>query len=220
MSAFGVPGHRIQPDGRRVETAILREESFGETIPAEPRFVHNGWRNRRNVRNRNQLYARRSSGVVVGQQSSADQRQWEALIAITDVVAAGEQVVGIEAVIDFYDGAVHAIRKWAWRAPHCCRFRRPGSRCCWIGRLRPGIESPASLAITGLMRHAADVCGGRRQYPPLWERRPVLASSPFSRIAFIVNEEERLVLDDRSAQAIRQTGCCERDCCGSDPWLK
>src|SRR5262249_44468679 len=106
-----VRGKVVEMNGAGIKTAVFWKETFGEAIPAEARFIDDGRRDGGNVRQRNQLYSRGCCSVEPRNQPSADQCQWEALIAVADVIAASQKVVGIERVIDFYDGAVHTIRE-------------------------------------------------------------------------------------------------------------
>ena len=110
----GVRGARVngvQADAGGIEAAILGEEPLGEAVPAQTHLADDGRRNGGNVGNRNELHARGSGGVVARHESTADQRQREALRAVADVIAAGQQVIGVEVVIDFHDSAVDAIGK-------------------------------------------------------------------------------------------------------------
>src|SRR5262249_32981033 len=127
--------YRVEPDGGRVKAAILREESFGKTIPTEPRFVDDRRIDRADIGNGNQLHARGHRGVVAREQATTRQCQGEALIGVADVVAPGQKVIPVDVLIQLDDGAVYTIGKWR-------RYRRVISASvvaiyAWIGGGRP-----------------------------------------------------------------------------------
>src|SRR6266446_7235837 len=54
----------IQVDAGRIEVAILRVKTFRKTVPADTRFIYDRWRENRNVRDADQLYARGGKRIV------------------------------------------------------------------------------------------------------------------------------------------------------------
>src|ERR1700738_2198997 len=77
------------------------------------------------MRKGNQLHARRGRHVKTRQQTSTDQPKRKALVAVTDIVSAREEIVLIELVVDFENRAVHAVRKWSGNK--CVVIRVPES---------------------------------------------------------------------------------------------
>ncbi len=55
------------------------------------------------------MYAGRRDGVKAGQQASRQLGEGKALIAVAEVVAAGQQVTGVKVVIDLRNHAVDTI---------------------------------------------------------------------------------------------------------------
>src|SRR5882762_7350163 len=110
---------RVEPDTRGIEMAVLREESFGETVPADAGFIDSRGGENGNERNTNQLYARGSKRVVARQSTPTNERKWKALLTIAQEIAPGQHVVLIEVVIDLDDAAVDVVGKW--RCKHSVR---------------------------------------------------------------------------------------------------
>ena len=84
-----------------LKTLVLGEESFRKTVPAIPQLIYLCRSNRVYVRNRDQLHPRRGVGVEARKLAAASrQGQRERLRAVTKEVAAGQDIVGIEIVVD------------------------------------------------------------------------------------------------------------------------
>src|ERR1700722_8457831 len=103
-------GHaRIQPDRRRIEVLVLGKEAFHKTVPAQPRLVDLVGVDHFYIRKRNQLDPCWSDRVETGQKAAGQLRKWETLVAVPEIVAAGQQIVGIEVVVNLRNQAIHAV---------------------------------------------------------------------------------------------------------------
>ena|SRR5437870_3086188 len=187
---------------------VLWKKSFGKPVPTQPCFVHNSGGDRRNVRKRDQLYARRSKGVIVWQQSSTHQRERKTLLAITKVIASREHVAWIEAMIDLYNRAVHAIGK------RCCQSSIRASTASQairarIGWLRPGIERQQLCNYRINIRRTPYVCCRGRKVRCRRDARRAGFLSGLSH-SFIIDKEEGLVMDDRAAERTAKLICVKR----------
>src|SRR5579863_5434221 len=79
---------------------VSREKTFSESVPPIPQFIDLVRAKRMHVRKRNQLHSGRSVGIEPRQLATGgSQRQRERLHAIAEKITAGQQVVGIEAVV-------------------------------------------------------------------------------------------------------------------------
>src|SRR5262249_48088874 len=130
-------------------------------------------------------------------QSAADQCEREALIAVADVIAAGEEIVGIEAVVDFDDGAVDAVRERRGQG------NVAAAGVIAIGRAGTGI-GPDQIGLgkqigddridrASIGGNGVSDIGGR------WNTGSGSFGTFFAH-AFVVHEKEGLVLYDRAAQ--------------------
>src|SRR6185369_8081107 len=104
--------HAVQPQGTGIKAAILGKKSFRKPIPAQSRFVDDRGAYSTDEGNGNQLDTRGYRGVIAGKQAAAGQGERETLIAVTEVVAAGQQIILADVLIELDDGAVYTIRKW------------------------------------------------------------------------------------------------------------
>ena len=102
----------IQSDRARIETLVFRKESFGKTVPSQARLVQLAGVDHLYVGNRNQLHPRRSVRVESRHlTAAARQRQRKGLRAVSEVITSGEQVVGIEVVIDLANQTVDVVQE-------------------------------------------------------------------------------------------------------------
>ena len=77
-----------------MEALVLREESFGEAVPAVAEFIHLIGAEGVSVGKRNELHAGWRVGVEAGQLSAGGgQGQRERLRAVTEEIAAGQDIV-------------------------------------------------------------------------------------------------------------------------------
>ncbi len=93
-----------------MEVAVRREESFSEAIPAVAQFVDLVRAEGVCVRDRYQLHSRRREGIESRQLPAAcGQGQRKGLLAVSEEIPAGQNVRGVEIVIDLRDQAGQPI---------------------------------------------------------------------------------------------------------------
>ena len=102
----------VQTDGIGIEILVFREEPFGKPVPAQARFIQLVGVDNLHIRNGDQLHPRRSMGIETRHlTAAAGQGQRKRLRAVAEVVASGQQVAGIEIVVDLANQAVDAVRE-------------------------------------------------------------------------------------------------------------
>ena len=140
------------------------------------------------------MNTRRSGGVEVWKQPAADQRQRKALVAVSNVIATGKQILRVDAVIDLDDRAIDSVRE------------RRGER---------NVAAAINVTIVAVARSGPWICAqqirnygiydaavvGRCSSNVLSRRNTSRAAlGPFFALAFVINEEKCLVLHDRAAE--------------------
>src|SRR5262249_14988396 len=147
-------------------------------------------------------------GVVVREKAAADEGQRKTLIAVTNVVAAGEEIVGVEAVVDLDDRAVNTVGKRSSQSGVCA-----GTVSVAIGvrvsRLRPGVQGKKFRSDGVDVAGTADIgCGGGKvsggRYAGWTRLLPVFTH------AFVIDEEKCFVFYDGAAQGTAELIVVER----------
>ena len=123
-----------------MEALILREEAFRKAVPAVTDLVYLVDADGVNIREGNQLNAGRSDGVEAGELSSRRcKSQWERLRAVAEEVAAGQNIVGVEVVVDLRDHAAQVVVR---------RSDERGIGSSWTSSVFPGAWSGAGVSIS------------------------------------------------------------------------
>src|SRR5579872_5285804 len=211
-------GNVAETNRARIETAVLREKSFGKAIPAVAKFVRLGGRDHGDQRERNELNAGGCHGVKTGELAARGvQSQRELLGAVAEEITAAEQVGLVEAVIDLRDEAAQIVERGGDRrvvgskvaaAVEASRIVRGDSRDIVRGIV--GIEVDDGLADrTDRSARTDDIALGSGD---LIERRNAGKTdyADVLTLAFVVDIEERLVFHDRAAERSAELVVVER----------
>ena len=94
---------RVQAEAGGADAYVLGGKSFREAVPSKPEFRQEGGREHVRKGERDHLHPRGNDGVVAGQDVAAGNGEGSALIAVSEVVAAGQQVVFADVLINFRD---------------------------------------------------------------------------------------------------------------------
>src|SRR5208282_373608 len=99
-------GCRTHANGTGVKILIEGIESFGKTVPAVAQFIHLIGTERVHIGDGGELYAGRGESVEAGQLAAFGcESEWERLHAVAEEIAAGEDIVGVEVLIDLHNHA-------------------------------------------------------------------------------------------------------------------
>src|SRR5215471_654664 len=101
----------VETDGVGIEILILRKEPFSEPVPAQAGLIDLAAIHHFHIGECDQLHAGWRYGVETRQQAAGELSKRETLTAVAEVIAAAQNVVGIEILIDLSDEAVNAIEK-------------------------------------------------------------------------------------------------------------
>src|SRR5579864_4319346 len=105
-------GSGTKADRTGSEILIGGEKSFGEAVPAIPQFIHFVRSQRVRIGKRNQLHARGSERIETRQLSaSSRQSQRKGLHTVAKEVAPGENVAGVEVLVDLGDEAGQFVER-------------------------------------------------------------------------------------------------------------
>src|SRR6266404_2143824 len=185
---------RAEPDAAWMKTLVLQEKSFCKTVPAQAGFVLKPRRNDRHVRKRNELYARGCDGVEARElPAGCGQGQGKGLRAVAEEVSAGQNVILAEVVVNLGNNAAQVVRgRGNYRS---VRARTAGDRG---GDVRRRPRMPRQQALNHGIRCVAGTEGtvSRR---PRWHTGERHHPHPFA-LPFVINEKERLILRDGTAQ--------------------
>src|SRR5208283_3398788 len=195
----------VQTDGGRIKTAIFGIKPFRKSVPSQSGLVHDRRSKDAHKGNRDKLDARGRIGVVARNKPATAQSQWKVLRAIPKVIAAGKEIVFIDVVIHFHDGAIHAIREGSGQ-----RGIGPAVVVAVWGicaaRRRPGLASTDELFNNGVNPGfwciVDDVLG-------CWYARGTALRSTLAR-ALVIGKKESFVLHNRSAQGTAKLIIVER----------
>jgi len=106
----GTYGGVAEADAARIKTLVLWKEAFSKPVPAITKVVHDGRRENVNVREGNELDASGSDSVETGEFATGGvESQWKLLGAVAKEVAAGENVVLVDVVVDLADNTAQVV---------------------------------------------------------------------------------------------------------------
>ena len=104
-------GARLQSDRIGNEALVLREKAFRKTVPSQASLIDLSGVDHLHVGKSDQLDPSRRDGIESGKKTASQLREGETLIAVAEVVATGQHVIGIEVLVDLADEAVYAIEE-------------------------------------------------------------------------------------------------------------
>ena len=193
---------------------VFREESFDKTVPAKARLVDLIRVHHLNVRDGHQLHTRRGDRVKARQEAPSQLSKWEALVAIAKVIAARQQVVGIEVVVDLGNHAIHAILESSGHREIGTSRASSFVIQSRIGRIVQNRDIGLRVGIPGQQRsdHSIGLTVGCNVRSDLSRIRYAACPRlcPGFALAFVVHIEERLVLRNRAAQRAAKLVVVER----------
>src|SRR5208282_5545829 len=197
-----------------MEGLVLRKKTLRETVPTVAHLIHDVDAKGVNVGERHQLNASRRYRVKAWQlAATARQGQRKRLRTVSKEIAPRQNVAGVEIVVDLGDQTAEAIRRWsnqrgvvAEGAAHIFARSRRARRSVRPRniRRRPELEYGRGYRVgrairLDVSRHLSGVGHTGESY-----RTDTLA------LAFVVHEEESLVLDDGAAHRAAELTVMER----------
>ena len=112
-----------------MEALVGGEETLCKPVPAITKFIHLVRPERVHVGKRDQLYPGRGEGIETGQLATRGcQGEREGLNTVTEEIAAGQQVIPVEAVVDLGDEARKLVERGGYNRSHSVRRDQPRIR--------------------------------------------------------------------------------------------
>ncbi len=166
-----------------MKALICREEALCESVPSVTEFVDLVRTNRVGVRKRNQLHASWGEGVESRQlvRRRQSERKRERLDTVAEEIAAGDNVAGIEILIDLRDETGQVVERRRDPTEALGPLRQPSPRMDPRQiRSGPGFLAASSAAMTGLVASAG--LNAPLRTGTVWERsrRSLLQPAPLS----------------------------------------